>query len=54
MNHYEHAQQIFSMLLAAKLQTGIHLPVGDAIRQDAETAMLYAKGFADAHKKEVR
>lgn len=51
MNQIEHAQQIFSMLLAAKYVAEKRFPNPDEIPRWAETALIYSKAFAETAEK---
>lgn len=58
MSHHEHAQQIYSMLLAAWAASGRPLPSTEEAASYAEMSVKYAKAFADKAKamsdKELR
>lgn len=48
MTTIEHAQQIFSMLLAAQKMSGKPMPNPTELKQLVETSMIYAKAFEGA------
>jgi hypothetical protein len=46
MSHYEHAQQIYAHLLAARMSSGQAMPLGQELENFAKGAMIYAMTFA--------
>lgn len=54
MNTYDHAQQIYSMMIAGWAASGRPLPGAEEAKRWAESAMLYAQSFYDQNSNTTK